>query len=124
MCQIKIKSSRIIFLGELRLMSGFLQSITKRTYLHMATAAGSDRAPSPNWRFWLIMCVQTALVWPSQVEDGKAKKSRCYAYQRGALFLVLLLLVLVLCVFSLRYLWKPSLGKVSLNTGLPPSPVL
>lgn len=52
-----------------------------------------------------------------QVEDGKAKKRRCYTYQRAVLLLVLLVLVLVLCVFSMRYLWRPSLGKVRLNTG-------
>ncbi|XP_056898391.1 tenomodulin isoform X2 [Takifugu flavidus] len=51
------------------------------------------------------------LLW-KDVEDGKAKKRRCYTYQRAALLLVLVVLVLVLCVFSLRYLWRPSLGKV------------
>ncbi|CAG08344.1 unnamed protein product [Tetraodon nigroviridis] len=46
-------------------------------------------------------------------EDEKAKKSRCYMYQRATLLLVLVVLVLVPCVFSLRYLWRPSLGKAS-----------
>lgn len=53
-----------------------------------------------------------------QAEDGKAKKSKYYMYQRAVLLLVLVVLVLVLCVFSLRYLWRPSLGKVRLNAAL------
>lgn len=47
-----------------------------------------------------------------QVELGKDKKSKYPTFQRVALTLALLLLVLVLCVFSLRYLWAPSPGKV------------
>lgn len=46
---------------------------------------------------------------------GKAKKAKYYTYQRMALVLALVFLVLALCFFSLRYLWSPSLGKVRLN---------
>uniref|UniRef100_A0A3B4FQ40 Tenomodulin n=1 Tax=Pundamilia nyererei TaxID=303518 RepID=A0A3B4FQ40_9CICH len=47
-----------------------------------------------------------------QVEAGKGKKAKYQTYQRIALILALVFLVLALCVFSLRYLWGPSLGKV------------
>uniref|UniRef100_A0A3Q4GZ27 Tenomodulin n=1 Tax=Neolamprologus brichardi TaxID=32507 RepID=A0A3Q4GZ27_NEOBR len=47
-----------------------------------------------------------------QVEAGKGKKAKYQTYQRIALILTLVFLVLALCVFSLRYLWGPSLGKV------------
>uniref|UniRef100_A0A673CGQ8 Tenomodulin n=1 Tax=Sphaeramia orbicularis TaxID=375764 RepID=A0A673CGQ8_9TELE len=47
-----------------------------------------------------------------QVEVGKEKKARYHTYQRVALILALVFLVLALCIFSLRYLWSPSLGKV------------
>lgn len=50
-----------------------------------------------------------------QVELGKEKKAKYHTYQRVALVLALVFLVLALCVFSLRYLWSPSLGKVRLN---------
>lgn len=50
-----------------------------------------------------------------QVEVGKPKKAKHYTYQRMVLVLALVLLILALCVFSLRYLWSPSLGKVRLN---------
>lgn len=46
------------------------------------------------------------------VEGGKEKKSRFYNPWCLALVLTLVLLVLALCFFSLRYLWSPSLGKV------------
>ncbi|XP_076005327.1 tenomodulin isoform X2 [Genypterus blacodes] len=46
------------------------------------------------------------------VEVGKEKKAKYHTYQRAALILGLLFLVLALCAFSLRYLWNPSLGKV------------
>uniref|UniRef100_A0A3Q0RYN7 Tenomodulin n=1 Tax=Amphilophus citrinellus TaxID=61819 RepID=A0A3Q0RYN7_AMPCI len=47
-----------------------------------------------------------------QVETGKEKRAKYQTYQRVALVLTLVFLVLALCVFSLRYLWGPSLGKV------------
>lgn len=50
-----------------------------------------------------------------QVEVGKEKKAKYHTYQRVALVLALVFLVLALCVFSLRYLWSPSLGKVRTN---------
>ncbi|KAI4819178.1 hypothetical protein KUCAC02_004447, partial [Chaenocephalus aceratus] len=46
------------------------------------------------------------------VEAGKEKKAKYHTYQRVALVLALVFLVLGLCIFSLRYLWSPSLGKV------------
>uniref|UniRef100_A0A8D0A0M8 Tenomodulin n=1 Tax=Sander lucioperca TaxID=283035 RepID=A0A8D0A0M8_SANLU len=46
------------------------------------------------------------------VEVGKEKKAKYHTYQRLALVLALVFLVLAICVFSLRYLWSPSLGKV------------
>uniref|UniRef100_A0A3Q4H5P7 Tenomodulin n=1 Tax=Neolamprologus brichardi TaxID=32507 RepID=A0A3Q4H5P7_NEOBR len=51
------------------------------------------------------------LLW-KDVEAGKGKKAKYQTYQRIALILTLVFLVLALCVFSLRYLWGPSLGKV------------
>lgn len=50
-----------------------------------------------------------------QVEAVKEKKARYHTYQRVGLALALVFLVLALCIFSLRYLWSPSLGKVRLN---------
>lgn len=50
-----------------------------------------------------------------QVEAGKEKKAKYSMYQRVALGLALVFLVLALCFFSLRYLWSPSVGKVRLN---------
>lgn len=57
----------------------------------------------------------TLIPYCLQVELGKEKKAKYHTYQRVALVLALVFLVLALCVFSLRYLWSPSLGKVSLN---------
>ncbi|KAM4554731.1 tenomodulin [Leuresthes tenuis] len=51
------------------------------------------------------------ILW-KDVEAGKEKKAKYYTFQRVALVLSLVFLVLALCVFSLRYLWGPSLGKV------------
>ncbi|XP_029626425.1 tenomodulin [Salmo trutta] len=45
------------------------------------------------------------------VEVGK-EKTMYRSYQRGALILGLVFLVLTLGIFSLRHLWSPSLGKV------------
>ncbi|XP_042626071.1 tenomodulin [Cyprinus carpio] len=48
------------------------------------------------------------------VELGKEKerKARYRAYQCAAIILSVLLLILALCIFSLRYIWSPSPGKV------------
>ncbi|XP_072519504.1 tenomodulin [Salminus brasiliensis] len=46
------------------------------------------------------------------VELGKEKNARYRCYQRGALILGLVFLMLVLCIFSLRYIWNSSPGKV------------
>ncbi|XP_028315530.1 tenomodulin [Gouania willdenowi] len=46
------------------------------------------------------------------VENGKEMKVKYSSYQRVALVLALLFLLLALGVFSLRYLWGPTLGKV------------
>lgn len=46
------------------------------------------------------------------VEVGKEKKARYRSYQRGALILGLVFLILTLGIFSLRQFWSPSLGKV------------
>ncbi|KAM6923404.1 tenomodulin [Xenentodon cancila] len=51
------------------------------------------------------------ILW-KDVEAGKDKKQKYHTYQWVALVLALVLLVLALCVFGLRYLWGPSLGKV------------
>uniref|UniRef100_A0A671XBN7 Tenomodulin n=1 Tax=Sparus aurata TaxID=8175 RepID=A0A671XBN7_SPAAU len=51
------------------------------------------------------------ILW-KDVEVGKEKKSKFHTYQRVALVLALIFLILALSVFSLRYLWSPSLGKV------------
>ncbi|XP_068182603.1 tenomodulin isoform X1 [Antennarius striatus] len=51
------------------------------------------------------------VLW-KDVEVGKEKKVKNLTYQRLALVLALVILVLAICVFSLRYLWSPSLGKV------------
>ncbi|XP_051810739.1 tenomodulin [Acanthochromis polyacanthus] len=51
------------------------------------------------------------ILW-KDVEAGKEKKAKYHTYQRVALVLALVFLILALCVFSLRYLWGPSLGKV------------
>lgn len=84
----------------------------------VATSAGANWAlvVSKLGRLQELL-IQAGFMSHLQLEDGKAKKRRCYTYQRAALLLVLVVLVLVLCVFSLRYLWRPSLGKVRLNTG-------
>ncbi|KAF0039880.1 hypothetical protein F2P81_008115 [Scophthalmus maximus] len=47
-----------------------------------------------------------------RVEMVKEKKAKYQTHQRVALALVLVFLVMALSVFSLRYLWSPSLGKV------------
>ncbi|KAF7665882.1 hypothetical protein LDENG_00130080 [Lucifuga dentata] len=51
------------------------------------------------------------ILW-KDVEVGKEKKVKYHTYQRAALILGLVFLVLALGAFSLRYLWSPSLGKV------------
>ncbi|KAM4621488.1 tenomodulin [Polymixia lowei] len=51
------------------------------------------------------------VLW-KDVEVGKEKKARYHNYQRGALILGLIFLILTLGVFCLKYLWNPSLGKV------------
>ncbi|XP_060936272.1 tenomodulin [Limanda limanda] len=51
------------------------------------------------------------ILW-KDIEAVKEKKAKHHIYQRVALSLVLVFLVLALSVFSLRYLWSPSLGKV------------
>ncbi|XP_035017245.1 tenomodulin isoform X2 [Hippoglossus stenolepis] len=51
------------------------------------------------------------ILW-KDIEAVKEKKAKYHIYQRVALSLVLVFLVLALSVFSLRYLWSPSLGKV------------
>lgn len=56
------------------------------------------------WSIYITICLQ--------VEVGKEKKSKYHTYQRLALVLALIFLILALSVFSLRYLWSPSLGKV------------
>lgn len=60
----------------------------------------------------------------SQVEGGKEKKSKLYNPWCLVLVLTLVLLVLALCFFSLRYLWSPSLGKVRTKHVLAVGPVL
>lgn len=50
-----------------------------------------------------------------QVEGGKEKKSKFSSPWCLALALTLVLLVLALSFFSLRYLWSPSLAKVGTN---------
>lgn len=70
-------------------------------------------------RFLLCSCIMDAssksssqqILW-KDVEAGKEKKAKYHTYQRVALVLTLVFLVLGLCIFSLRYLWSPSLGKV------------
>uniref|UniRef100_A0A3Q3GVF0 Tenomodulin n=1 Tax=Labrus bergylta TaxID=56723 RepID=A0A3Q3GVF0_9LABR len=51
------------------------------------------------------------ILW-KDVEAGKEKKAKFYTYQRLALVLALVLVVMGLCVFSLRFLWSPSQGKL------------
>ncbi|KAM9849997.1 tenomodulin isoform 2-T2 [Aulostomus maculatus] len=51
------------------------------------------------------------ILW-KDVEMGNMKKAKYHTYQRVALALALVFLILALCVFSLRYLWSPSQGKV------------
>ncbi|KAJ8014776.1 hypothetical protein DPEC_G00019250 [Dallia pectoralis] len=46
------------------------------------------------------------------VELGKEKKTRYQTYQRGALILGLVFLMLILGIFSLRYFWSPSQERV------------
>uniref|UniRef100_A0A673M900 Tenomodulin n=1 Tax=Sinocyclocheilus rhinocerous TaxID=307959 RepID=A0A673M900_9TELE len=49
-----------------------------------------------------------------KVELGKEKerKARYRAYQCAAIILSVVFLILALCIFSLRYIWSPSPGKV------------
>uniref|UniRef100_A0A667Y4H6 Tenomodulin n=1 Tax=Myripristis murdjan TaxID=586833 RepID=A0A667Y4H6_9TELE len=47
-----------------------------------------------------------------QVEAGKEKRAKYRIYQRGALILGLVFLLLALGAFSLRYLWSPNAGKI------------
>lgn len=42
----------------------------------------------------------------------KERKARYRAYQCAAIILSVVFLVLALCIFSLRYIWSPSPGKV------------
>ncbi|XP_029021583.1 tenomodulin isoform X2 [Betta splendens] len=51
------------------------------------------------------------ILW-KDVEAGKEKRAKYQTFQRAALVLALVFLVLALCVFSLRYLWSPGPGKV------------
>ncbi|XP_015244619.1 PREDICTED: tenomodulin [Cyprinodon variegatus] len=51
------------------------------------------------------------VLW-KDVEAEKQKKTRFHNYHWMALVLAVVFLVLAVCVFSLRYLWGPSLGKV------------
>ncbi|XP_041846173.1 tenomodulin [Melanotaenia boesemani] len=51
------------------------------------------------------------ILW-KDVEAVKEKKTKYHTYQLVALVLTLVFLVLALCIFSLMYLWGPSLGKV------------
>ncbi|XP_035983330.1 tenomodulin [Fundulus heteroclitus] len=51
------------------------------------------------------------VLW-KDVEAGKQKKTRFHSYHWVALVLAAVFLVLAVCVFSLRYLWGPSLRKV------------
>ncbi|XP_056147916.1 tenomodulin [Lampris incognitus] len=51
------------------------------------------------------------VLW-KDVEVGKEKKARYRSYQRGALILGLIFLILTLGIFTLRYLWTPNQGKV------------
>ncbi|XP_062380537.1 tenomodulin [Sardina pilchardus] len=46
------------------------------------------------------------------VEEGKDKKARHQCYQRVAIALSLVFLLLTVGVFSLRHFWSPTLGKV------------
>ncbi|XP_035388312.1 tenomodulin [Electrophorus electricus] len=48
----------------------------------------------------------------NDVELGKEKNLQSRSYQRGALILGLVFLVLALCIFGLRYIWNPSPAKV------------
>ncbi|XP_061690918.1 tenomodulin isoform X3 [Syngnathoides biaculeatus] len=46
------------------------------------------------------------------VEGAKEKRAKYRIYQHMALILALVFLFLGLCIFSLAYLWSPTLGKV------------
>ncbi|XP_049611179.1 tenomodulin [Syngnathus scovelli] len=48
----------------------------------------------------------------NDVEAAKGKKAKYRIYQRVGLVLVFVFLLLGLCIFSLAYLWSPTLGKV------------
>ncbi|XP_027865363.1 tenomodulin isoform X1 [Xiphophorus couchianus] len=51
------------------------------------------------------------LLW-KDVEAEKQRKTRFHNYHWVALVLAVVFLVLAVCIFSLMYLWGPSLGKV------------
>ncbi|XP_017263589.2 tenomodulin [Kryptolebias marmoratus] len=51
------------------------------------------------------------ILW-KDVEAAKEKKAKYHPCQWVVLILALVFLVLAVCVFSLRYMWGPSLGKV------------
>ncbi|MED6257985.1 hypothetical protein ATANTOWER_001374 [Ataeniobius toweri] len=55
--------------------------------------------------------ISQQVVW-KDVEAEKQKKTRSHNYHWVALVLAVVFLVLAVCVFSLRYLWAPSLGKI------------
>ncbi|MEQ2302638.1 hypothetical protein AMECASPLE_008728 [Ameca splendens] len=59
--------------------------------------------------------ISQQVVW-KDVEAEKQKKTRSHNYHWVALVLAVVFLVLAVCVFSLRYLWAPSLGKVRLRS--------
>ncbi|XP_037118455.1 tenomodulin [Syngnathus acus] len=48
----------------------------------------------------------------NDVEAAKGKKAKYRIYQRVGLVLAFVFLLLGLCIFSLAYLWSPTLGKV------------
>lgn len=107
-------------------MTKYFEFITGLIYISDGLLSPVATSAGANWTLVVSklghlqeLLIQAAFMSHLQVEDVKAKKRRCYTYQRAALLLVLMVLVLVLCVFSLRYLWRPSLGKVRLNTGFP-----
>lgn len=61
--------------------------------------------------FFLCICLFVYLfVW--QVEEGKDKQARHRCYQRAAIVLSLVFLLLTVGVFSLWHFWNPTPGKV------------
>ena len=71
---------------------------------------GSVFLVSSGYLFCLPVCLFVCLF--SQVEVGKEKKARHSCYQKAAVILSLVFLLLTICVFSLRHFWSPSPGKV------------